>query len=209
MMKKHNLLLASTVAILPLVPSCEEKQPSGQPEEPKAAEAPTPAQENEYLQRGDKASKALMASLGSKLKAAMKSGGPENALTICQQLAMPSTDAVSADFAGLTISRVSNKPRNPKNQPGSLDQEVLTAWEKQLASGEAKPADVVRYKEDQTAVFYRPIMTQGICLKCHGDPSTFSEGLATKLKKAYPGDKATGYRAGQLRGAFRVEFSGE
>ncbi len=177
MMKKHNLLLASTVAILPLVPSCEEKQPSGQPEEPKAAEAPTPAQENEYLQRGDKASKALMASLGSKLKAA--------------------------------ISRVSNKPRNPKNQPGSLDQEVLTAWEKQLASGEAKPADVVRYKEDQTAVFYRPIMTQGICLKCHGDPSTFSEGLATKLKKAYPGDKATGYRAGQLRGAFRVEFSGE
>ena len=68
------------------------------------------------------------------------------------------------------------------------------------------PEASIKMKDANTAVFYKPIVTGEICLKCHGDPSTFPTALKEKLQTLYPDDLATGYKTGEIRGAFRVEF---
>lgn len=183
-----------------LIPACQEKA------ETQIESTPAALSKQEILAQGGKMSAALLGSLGPKLKGAMKSGGPVHALQTCKQLAQPSTSEVSDDYEGLTLSRVSLKTRNPKNAPDALDTKVLTAWEKQLSDGGAIPTDVVKYNDEGSAVFYRPIMTEEVCTKCHGDPSTFSKELVARLSELYPEDQATGYKEGQLRGAFRVVF---
>jgi hypothetical protein len=46
-----------------------------------------------------------------------------------------------------------------------------------------------------------------MCLACHGE--SLEPAVAAKLAAAYPKDQATGFRAGDLRGAFWVELSTE
>ncbi len=166
----------------------------------------TNVQHKAALQLGDMIADKLMQSLGSKLKAALQAGGPEHALIVCQQLAEPSTMLVSEEFEGASIKRVSLKPRNPRNAPDGLDRKVLTGWQKQVDAGQDVPKSEMHSRDDGTAVFYRPIVTQDVCMNCHGDPATFSQGLVERLAELYPKDKATGYGIDQLRGAFRVEF---
>lgn len=207
-MKKFTISLCC-IALPVLFSSCQKQQQQAAASTappPTEQKAPDPADEAELLQRGDGIADKLMQSLGSKLKAALQAGGPEHALMVCQQLAQPSTTLVSAEFEGASIKRVSLKPRNPRNTPDELDRKVLTDWQKQVDAGQDVPKSEVHAGEDGTAVFYRPIMTQAVCMNCHGDPASFSQGLTEKLAELYPEDKATGYGIGQLRGAFRVEF---
>ncbi|MBT8045385.1 MAG: DUF3365 domain-containing protein [Verrucomicrobiae bacterium] len=195
----------SIIAIIFSVSACQEKPEQKASQDQATIEVQSDAKQ--LMEKGQKVSTALLESLGPKLKAALKSGGPEHALVICEQLAQPSTYEVSDEFEGLTLSRVSLKTRNPENAADELDVELLKTWEEQLAEGGSVPVSELRYKDEQTPVYYRPIMTQEVCMKCHGDPSTFSKELTTKLAELYPDDKATGYRPGQLRGAFRIEFA--
>ena len=202
--------------LFPVLSSCQkktEKEVEQETAAPALMPTLTEVRRQEILQQGGEASGSLLASLGPKLKAALKAGGPEHALMICQQIAQPSTKEVSQNMTGgmtgVTITRVSLKPRNPENAPDGLDTEVLTGWQKQVADDGKPPSDEVRVKDGKIAVFYRPILLQDVCLKCHGDPAAFSEALSDKLGKLYPDDKATGYTTGELRGAFRVEFPSE
>jgi hypothetical protein len=43
-----------------------------------------------------------------------------------------------------------------------------------------------------------------LCLTCHGE--NLSDSISSKLSELYPEDRAVGYRAGDLRGVFWVEF---
>jgi hypothetical protein len=40
--------------------------------------------------------------------------------------------------------------------------------------------------------YYKPLVIQEVCLKCHGDPAAFSPELTTALRELYPTDQATG-----------------
>jgi hypothetical protein len=48
----------------------------------------------------------------------------------------------------------------------------------------------------------KAIPTGGLCLQCHG--KALAPPVAEKLAELYPGDKATGYEQGDLRGAFVI-----
>jgi hypothetical protein len=48
----------------------------------------------------------------------------------------------------------------------------------------------------------KAIPTGGLCLACHGE--TIDPAVAGKIAELYPEDKATGFREGDLRGAFVV-----
>jgi hypothetical protein len=50
----------------------------------------------------------------------------------------------------------------------------------------------------------RPIPAGGVCLACHGPAEVLPNEVKQALKTKYPNDQATGYTAGQLRGAFSV-----
>ncbi len=46
------------------------------------------------------------------------------------------------------------------------------------------------------------------CLKCHGLPGKdIDANTLALLQKKYPEDKATGYKLGDLRGAWKISFS--
>ncbi len=167
--------------------------------EPVAADpAPLPEAIAEVTARGEAAAKVLMERLGAQLKGAIESGGPVAAITVCQQVAIPLTTSAGAAFEGVTVKRTTLKPRNPANAPDEHDRAVLEAM-----AAQSPPQPVIRW-EDGVAHFYRPLLTQEVCLKCHGDPATFPKELTEALAFAYPADAATGYALGDLRGAIRV-----
>ncbi len=97
--------------------------------------------------------------------------------------------------------RISSRNRNPQNAPTDAQARILDTWQK----GSVQPA----YFED-AGKFYtmHPIkLNQPLCLSCHGDSATLDKKSAAEIKRLYPQDKATGYKLGDLRGAFVTETS--
>lgn len=163
--------------------------------------APTSEEIQAVSEAGKKAAESLMTSLGGQLKAALETGGPVNAMRVCQQVAGPLTEAADKNFEEGSIRRTSLKVRNPKNAPDEMDRQVL----ENLASAEELPASHVEWSPG-AARFYKPLVMQEICLKCHGDPATYPAELTTALAELYPSDQASGYRLGDLRGVIRVDI---
>lgn len=167
--------------------------------------APSETERQQVQETGLAASDALMKSLGGQLKGALESGGPVQAITVCQQAALPLTAAAGQSFEGVSIRRTTLKPRNPANVPDDRDREVLEAMAAAAKESEGPPEPVIEWTED-VAHFYRPLMIQEVCLKCHGEPDSFSPELTQALDERYPTDQGTGYGLGDFRGVIRVDI---
>jgi hypothetical protein len=136
---------------------------------------------------------------------ALNEGGVEHAVGFCHLRAGSLTDSLEKSNQ-VRISRISDKFRNPSNQPGELDLTVLKAYQEQLAVGqELQPHLEVTGRE---IIFYSPILILNpVCLNCHGKAgSTLSTENAEFIKSIYPGDQATDYILGDLRGAWKIVF---
>jgi hypothetical protein len=59
-------------------------------------------------------------------------------------------------------------------------------------------SEIVEEPGDQYYRFMEPIVVQPNCLLCHGPISQIPEEIGAALRKQYPFDAATGYRAGEL-----------
>lgn len=152
------------------------------------------------------AAKLLVDQLGGELKAALEAGGPINALSVCNEKAMPMTDAVSQQ-TGMQVARTSLKPRNPKNAPDAWEEAVLKKFDERKAAGENPTeidfAEVVTLDGKKSFRYMKAIPTQTIpCLACHG--SNIEAKLSAKIDELYPQDKARGYDTGNIRGAFTI-----
>ncbi|MGV6857389.1 MAG: Tll0287-like domain-containing protein [bacterium] len=153
--------------------------------------------------------KAFMGNLKGELMAAMKAGGPVNALNVCNTKAPEITAAVSKE-KGLDVSRVSLKNRNPGNTPTEWQAAVLKDFEAKKAAG-ADPRtlefhEVVTVEGKQQFRYMKAIpLGNPACLICHGE--AIPQDVQAKLNELYPADKATGYKLGDLRGAFVVTKS--
>jgi len=157
------------------------------------------------LDQAKHATAAFGGALKSELVAAMQSGGPIEAIDVCNTRAMLIGEEVSLE-QGMTLTRVSLKNRNPDNTPNEWQAAVLESFEARKAAGEApgglawhEVADTETGKEFR---FMKAIPTGAICLQCHG--ATLAPPVAEKLAELYPEDKATGYSEGDIRGAFVV-----
>lgn len=150
---------------------------------------------------GQLVSGALLQGLGGQLKAALQAGGPESAMQACQQVAALTTKAIGDNYDSVSsLRRTTLKPRNPGNAPDEIDRIVLG----KLESMEELPSEHIEWSEE-TARYYKPLVIQEVCLKCHGEPAGFSPELQEKLVVLYPDDQATGYGLGELRGVIRVD----
>lgn len=157
------------------------------------------------IERAKSAIGVFAAVLQSELKSAMKEGGPVNAIGVCNTEAMTITQAVAAD-QGLHLSRVSMRNRNPANAPLDWQKAVLESFEGRKNSGE-NPASLAWHEiKDldgrQQFRFMKAIPTTPICLQCHG--GSIAPEVKARLDELYPQDKATGFEAGDIRGAFVV-----
>jgi len=151
-------------------------------------------------------SRAAISSFGAELKAAlsegMAKGGPPAAIAVCQEAAPAIAAAQSAEL-GAQVGRTSRRFRNPVNAPSPAEQVALEAFEDRLRSGEsAANMEHWRVGADGSAIYLRPIVIAPVCLACHGE--VLAPETKAAIDRLYADDRATGYREGQLRGAFRV-----
>jgi hypothetical protein len=148
----------------------------------------------------------FMATLKAELMKAMRYGDPANAIKVCKNRA-PEIAAQKSEATGWRVARTSLKVRNPANAPETWERRVLESFEarrarvenvKKLEHGEIVTEDGKRFFR-----YMKAIQTRGICLRCHGtniDPAA----AATALREFYPHDQATGFKLGDIRGAFTI-----
>nr|WP_296748987.1 DUF3365 domain-containing protein [Thioalkalivibrio sp.] len=167
-----------------------------------------PAQGDELDERvaaSQAAVQEFASTLQGALMSAMQEGGPLKAIEVCQQRAPEIASDISSE-TGWSVGRTSLKLRNPDNAPDEWERAVLKDFDAQHAAGvpaaELSRHEVVQDGDDTVFRFMRAIPTGGACLTCHG--SELGGDIKHALERLYPEDQATGYSAGDVRGAFTI-----
>ncbi len=143
--------------------------------------------------------------LKKELNKAMRNQGPADAIFVCAEIA-PEIARKYSDDQGLRVGRTSLKIRNPENAPDTWESDVLMQFEQRAETGE--PLENMEHhavvKKDGRPYFryMKAIPARSMCLVCHG--TDIPEEVQKALDKMYPGDKAHGFEAGDLRGAFTI-----
>jgi FtsP/CotA-like multicopper oxidase with cupredoxin domain len=177
--------------------------PAQIPAQVASAAAPAPAADESALtEQAKAAAQALGVTLKAELEAAMQTGGPVAAMSVCQ-IKAPELAAAISLAKGMTVKRVSLKNRNPVTGIANEWQtQVLQDFETRKAAGEDPATLIYTAVIDDEYRFMQAIPTATVCLVCHGND--LSPAVIAKLAELYPQDKATGYKEGDLRGAFVV-----
>ncbi len=156
-----------------------------------------------YVDRGFEYAMATKSVLGKNLKGKINSEGTLAAVNFCNLNAIHFTDSMSVEY-NAEIKRVSDKPRNANNQANDQELEIIHDFKAQLANSEEIVP--ITIEEEENVFGYYPIVTNDMCLKCHGDPANIEEETHSKIQLLYPQDKAIGYATNQLRGIWVVEM---
>ena len=165
---------------------------------------------DQYKAEAKQITGAFFEELKDELGKGIKAGGPVAAIGICNTRA-PALAMEHSQSTGWNVGRTSLKLRNPNNAPDAWETKVLKQFEEQRAKGEGPDAlvyaEIVEERGEEYFRFMKGIVMPPLekmpCLKCHGedlDPNT-----AAALDELYPQDKARGYKAGQVRGAFTLK----
>lgn len=156
------------------------------------------------LQQGKEYALATKSVLGKNLMGALNRLPTHGALDFCNTRAISITDSMSAD-QNVSIQRVSDQNRNPDNKAqGPALAYILKSKELLAAGKEILPE--LRDENDKYIGYY-PILTNQMCLQCHGTPQKdIDESTLNKIAELYPDDKATGYGINELRGIWVVEW---
>lgn len=166
---------------------------------------------NEIQQREEAAHQAtetLFQELSGALQSAMRKDGPSAAVAVCRDIAPAINSRLSLEN-GWRVTRVGTRVRNPLlGTPDAWERDVLNKFARRQQAGEALPeinhAEVTGSGEHRQFRYMRAIGTQPACLACHGSAEQIDGDIKAMLDKHYPHDQATGYKAGELRGAFSV-----
>jgi hypothetical protein len=153
------------------------------------------------------ASRALALELGTRLRAALvealERGGPAAAIDVCKDVA-PALAAEISRRSGAKVARTSRRFRNPLNAPEPWAATVLDELAASIDAGRAAASLEFFARTDGDVRYMRPIVAEPLCLVCHG--TALAPEVSAALAASYPHDLATGYDAGDLRGAFVVTW---
>ncbi|NQY26074.1 MAG: DUF3365 domain-containing protein [Piscirickettsiaceae bacterium] len=159
----------------------------------------------QFTQQGNVAIKEFATTLKASLVAAMKSGGPIEAISVCNQVA-PAISAELSKKYDFDISRTSLKVRNPSNEADPWEKEILFQFDSLKQQGEDIKtlfvSEAITQSGRHEMRMMKAIPTGKVCLTCHG--SNIDPVVQAKLNELYPNDQATGFKLGDIRGAFTV-----
>jgi hypothetical protein len=161
------------------------------------------AQEDPRAARGRELAGALQQELGARLTAAIGSGGPVNAIGVCNVEA-PAIAAQLSTSAGAQVGRTSLKVRNPANAPDDDARATLQSFESAWRRDTSAPPESFTVAADGSARYMKAIPTQPLCVICHG--ATLAPEVAAAIEARYRNDAATGFAVGDLRGAFLIDW---
>jgi hypothetical protein len=137
---------------------------------------------------------------------ALKNDGPVAAISACT-ITSPEIATTLSQDSPFEVARTAMRVRNPENAPDPWEQAVLETFQRQLEQG-ADPKTLEFYETtvtkegDKLFRYMRPIMMGEMCLTCHG--SDIRQDVKAEIAKYYPDDKATGFKLGELRGAYSL-----
>ena len=149
------------------------------------------------LAQGAEFLKPFKQQLKSALQNGMKKGMIET-ISACQIEAPKIAAALSKD--GIKVGRTSHKLRNPDNTAPRWVMPILAEY---LANAESLHPRSVSV-DAQTTGYIEPIELKPMCVSCHGE--RLADNIASKIAALYPDDQATGFKIGDLRGVFWVEY---
>lgn len=141
--------------------------------------------------------------LGQNLMSILQKEGTLHALEFCNIEAIPLTKQMEEKNKAV-IKRVSDKNRNPNNAANEEEKYYIAHFQKEIAAGN-DPKPVVLPTGEQTR-FYYPIVTNRMCLQCHGHPDKIDLKVLDKIYELYPNDLATAYEENEVRGIWSIVF---
>ena len=172
-----------------------------------ASEANTTAPaEITVKQEGMKYIKMLGGALKGELQTHMKADKTGlAAMSFCTAQADSITKEINAKLPKYaSVRRTAMKTRNPNNAADVLDIKIMKEYEASIAAKTFLPADIKVVVEGETTRVYKPLVTKGVCLKCHG--TDVSKEIQSEIKTHYPKDQALGFKEGSLRGMIVAEI---
>lgn len=151
----------------------------------------------------------FMKQLSAANQKAVGEGGPESAIKVCKDIAPKMAGDISRQ-TGWRLTRVSLKVRNPLlGTADAWEQKALQDFEARAAKGEKtdsmEVAEIVQEPAGKFFRFMKAIALQPGCVACHGTGEQIPDNVKARLSEDYPHDKATGYSAGQIRGAVSIK----
>lgn len=163
-----------------------------------------------YQAEASDVAKKLVKQLGSVMKQKMKAEGAVGAIDACSVDALRIANELSRE-TGWQVKRVATKVRNPlMGMPDTWEQSVLSDFEQRHARGESfktmSYSKVIKESDGSYFRYMKAIPVKGQCLTCHGSTDDISGTVRDMLASRYPHDRATGYKAGDLRGAISVKM---
>ena len=145
----------------------------------------------------------LAKQLKTELQTAIQQGGLKKGIEICQKKAGEIAQNLSTD--GWHIGRTALRVRNPDNQADDWEKQAMRTFIERSLQDEQLMGMYTSSNDGNQFRYAQAIPTGGICLSCHGE--NIPPELHAPLTEHYPDDKATGFRLGQLRGAFTLSKS--
>ena len=143
----------------------------------------------------------LLLPFKKELKSALLAGleqGPVEALNVCREQAPEIANSLMQE--GIRLGRSSHRLRNPENEPPKWLRPAMQAY---LDDDSNRAAYIVPLPGDRWG-YAEPIIAQPLCLTCHGE--AIPPSVTGRIEELYPEDRAVGFKAGDLRGVFWLEF---
>lgn len=135
------------------------------------------------------------------LKSALLAGleqGPVEALSVCRVQAPEIANSLMQE--GIRLGRSSHRLRNPENTSPEWVRPAMQAY---LEDDSNRAPFVAPLANDRWG-YAEPIIAQPLCLTCHGE--AIPPAVTERIEELYPDDRAVGFKAGELRGVFWLEF---
>lgn len=157
-----------------------------------------------YIEQGKKYAMQTQKVLAKNLIKEIKTKGTIEALTFCSAKAYPLTDSMALAL-NVKLKRVSDKARNHNNFANKQEMAYIQKAKEMLAKGETLKPKMT--DTNGKMLGYYPILTNQVCLQCHGTIDTeILPETKKQIHKLYPKDKAIAYGVNELRGIWVVEM---
>jgi len=158
-----------------------------------------------YLEKGKEIALSTKAVLGKNLLTAINADGAAHAVEFCNTRAIHLTDSMGLEL-NAKVKRVSDQSRNPDNIANEDELSYILETKEKLQAGiEPKPKLT---EAGNKMIGYYPILTNEMCLKCHGKPEVdINQSTLDVLSALYPEDKAKGYGLNELRGIWVIDMA--
>jgi mono/diheme cytochrome c family protein len=149
----------------------ELEKPEGHDKKGKKGKGGKGHEQNEhtsYLEKGQEIALGTKKILGKNLIGAINNKGTDEALSFCSEKAIHLTDSMANEL-NAKVKRVSDQNRNPDNKASQSELAYIQESKQRIKEGK-KPKPQILEKGDHFIGYYQ-IMTNKMCLQCHGKPN--------------------------------------